>query len=138
MASVMAAYSISLTDRSIPYNLNIFSTVLIRTRDELQCGPCYQNEETMYPDFFLAIKSHAVAIMEAKAPNRGAAGYKDDRRKLLDQMKLSIDGLLNSGVSTSVVGFQMSGKFVFICFVLAILCDVYSNSYYILLLLLLL
>ncbi|KAG0249671.1 hypothetical protein DFQ27_009879 [Actinomortierella ambigua] len=79
------------------------------TRDELQCGPCYRNEEKMYPDFFLAMKNHAVAIMEAKTPNKGAAAYKDDRRKLLDQMKLSIDGLLSSGVNTSVVGFQISG-----------------------------
>ncbi|KAF9152186.1 hypothetical protein DFQ26_000979, partial [Actinomortierella ambigua] len=79
------------------------------TRDELQCGPCYRNEEKMYPDFFLAMKNHAVAIMEAKTPNKGAAPYKDDRRKLLDQMKLSIDGLLSSGVNTSVVGFQISG-----------------------------
>ncbi|KAG0256811.1 hypothetical protein DFQ27_005492 [Actinomortierella ambigua] len=64
-------------------------------RDELQCGPhpLYRNEEKMYPDFFLAIKNHAVAIMEAKTRNKGAAAYKDDRRKLLDQMKLSIDGL---------------------------------------------
>ncbi|KAF8931878.1 hypothetical protein BGZ58_007361 [Dissophora ornata] len=80
------------------------------TRDELQCGPNYENEEKLYPDFFLSIRGHAVAIMEAKAPNRGAAGYRDDRRKLYDQMKLSTDGLLSSGIDTSVVGFLVSGQ----------------------------
>ncbi|KAF9083361.1 hypothetical protein BGX27_004156, partial [Mortierella sp. AM989] len=80
------------------------------TRDELQCGLCYENEEKLYPDFFLSIKGHTVAIMEAKAPNRGSAGYRDDRRKLIDQMKLSVDGLLSSGINTSVVGFLVSGQ----------------------------
>ncbi|KAI1291297.1 hypothetical protein EDD11_009026 [Mortierella claussenii] len=79
-------------------------------RDELQCGPCYVNEEKLYPDFFLSIKGHTVAIMEAKAPNRGITGYMDDRRKLYDQMKLAVDGLLSSGIDTSVVGFLVSGQ----------------------------
>ncbi|KAF9196557.1 hypothetical protein BGZ49_002764, partial [Haplosporangium sp. Z 27] len=80
------------------------------TRDELQCGPKYENEEKLYPDFFLSIKGYAVAIMEVKAPNRGVAGYREDRRKLFDQMKLSTDGLLSSGIDTSVVGFLVSGE----------------------------
>lgn len=50
--------------------------------------------------------------MEAKAPNRGTAGYRDDRRKLYDEMKLAVDGLLNSGINTSVVGFLVSGTFI--------------------------
>ncbi|KAF9370989.1 hypothetical protein CPB97_002306 [Podila verticillata] len=78
------------------------------TRDELLCGPSYKNEEKLYPDFFLSVKGHAIAIMEAKAPNRCAAGYRDDRRKLYDQMKLSVDGLLSSGINTSVVGFLVN------------------------------
>jgi hypothetical protein len=81
-------------------------------RDELQCGPCYANEEKLYPDFFLSIKGHTVAIMEAKAPNRGTAGYRDDRHKLYDEMKLAVDGLLNSGINTSIVGFLVSGTFI--------------------------
>ena len=85
---------------------------MIRTRDELLCGPCYTNEEKLYPDFFLSIKGHTVAIMEAKAPNRGTIGYMDDRRKLFDQMKLAVDGLLRSGINTSVVGFLVSGMFI--------------------------
>ncbi|KAF9543497.1 hypothetical protein EC957_000858 [Mortierella hygrophila] len=80
------------------------------TRDELQCGPSYKNEEKLYPDFFLSVKGHAVAIMEAKAPNRGIAGYRDDRRKLYDQMKLAVDGLLSSGINASAVGFLVSGQ----------------------------
>ncbi|KAF9951962.1 hypothetical protein BGZ70_000792 [Mortierella alpina] len=80
------------------------------TRDEILCGPSYKNEEKLYPDFFLSVKGHTIAIMEAKAPNRGIAGYRDDRRKLFDEMKLSVDGLLRSGVNASVVGFLISGQ----------------------------
>ncbi|CAO3567759.1 unnamed protein product [Mortierella alpina] len=81
------------------------------TRDEFQCGPAYKNEEKLFPDFFLAVKGHAIAIMEAKAPNRSLLSYKVDRRKLLDEMKLSVDGLLSSGIDASVVGLLISGIF---------------------------
>lgn len=57
--------------------------------------------------------------MEAKAPNRCAAGYRDDRRKLYDQMKLSVDGLLSSGINTSVVGFLVSGTFTGVYFLVS-------------------
>ncbi|KAF9572810.1 hypothetical protein EC968_009449 [Mortierella alpina] len=80
------------------------------SRDEILCGPSYKNEEKLYPDFFLSVKGYTVAIMETKAPNRGIAGYRDDRRKLFDQMKLSVDGLLRSGVNASVTGFLVSGQ----------------------------
>ncbi|KAF9407290.1 hypothetical protein BGZ76_006144 [Entomortierella beljakovae] len=83
------------------------------TRDELQCGPCYKNEEKLYPDFSLSMKGYTVAIMEAKAPERGIVGYRDDRRKLYDEMKLSIDGLLSTGINTSAVGFLVSGQQIF-------------------------
>jgi hypothetical protein len=82
----------------------------------LQCGPFYKNEEKLYPDFFLSVKGHTVAIMEAKAPNRGIAGYRDDRRKLYDQMKLTVDGLLSSGINASVVGFLVSGRLIYVYF----------------------
>jgi hypothetical protein len=88
-----------------------FSNPVCRTRDEILCGPSYKNEEKLYPDFFLSVKGHTIAIMEAKAPNRGTAGYRDDRRKLFDRMKLSVNGLLSFGANASVVGFLVSGKF---------------------------
>ena len=67
-----------------------FLNFVSRTRDELQCGPAYKNEEKMFPDFFLSVKGHAIAIMEAKAPNRSLLSYKEDRRKLLDEMKCRV------------------------------------------------
>ncbi|KAG0240735.1 hypothetical protein BGX31_001715 [Mortierella sp. GBA43] len=80
-------------------------------RGVLQCGPNYANEEKLYPEFFLSMKGHAVTILEAEAPNKSVADYRDVRLKLYDQMKLSIDGLLSSGIATSVVGFRVSGTF---------------------------
>ncbi|KAF9577982.1 hypothetical protein BGW38_006484, partial [Lunasporangiospora selenospora] len=68
------------------------------------------NEDTFINDFVKPVMDgYTVAIMEVKAPDRRSAGYRDDRRKLYDQMKLSVDGLLSSGINMPVVGFLVSG-----------------------------
>ncbi|KAF9944652.1 hypothetical protein BGZ70_004455 [Mortierella alpina] len=56
------------------------------------------------------LAGHAIAIAEAKAPNRSLVGYNEDRRKLFDEMKLAVDGLLSSGIEASVVGLLISGQ----------------------------
>ncbi|KAF9355610.1 hypothetical protein BGX26_006335 [Mortierella sp. AD094] len=79
------------------------------TQDEIQCGEGYNNEEKLYPIFFLAMRNYTVAVMEVKSPFGPKKGHQDGKRKLFDEMKLSVDGLLRHGMDASVVGLLVTG-----------------------------
>ncbi|KAG0211525.1 hypothetical protein BGX28_007749 [Mortierella sp. GBA30] len=79
------------------------------TKDEIRCGHDYKNEEKPYPDFHISIKHQTIMLLEAKPPGGSAEDYREDRRKLFDEMKLAVDSLLRCGVDRPMVGFLVSG-----------------------------
>ncbi|KAF9577532.1 hypothetical protein BGW38_007199 [Lunasporangiospora selenospora] len=82
------------------------------TRSEIKCGDEYNNEEKLYPDFHIYIKDQSIVLLEAKPPGGTATEYMEDRRKLFDEMKLAVDGLLQRGIDEPVVGFLVTGYHV--------------------------
>ncbi|KAG0211524.1 hypothetical protein BGX28_007748 [Mortierella sp. GBA30] len=78
-------------------------------KDEIRCGDEYDNEEKLCPAFHVSIKNQSIMLLEAKPPGGSAEDYREDRRKLFNEMKLAVDGLLRRGIDRPLVGFLVTG-----------------------------
>ncbi|KAF9125701.1 hypothetical protein BGW39_007204 [Mortierella sp. 14UC] len=79
------------------------------TRDRIRCGDFCSSEELLFPNCHISVKNQSILVLEAKPSRATAQDYRDDRVKLMDELRLTTDGLLRRGMDEFVVGILVTG-----------------------------